>query len=173
MILEHGSLSGEYPPFVDFNGATTTEAGNRLSSFAGRVADELGITLQRDAGGTPLVSQKLTMRATGVSGSSFYLEMYFFTEEFAPKRRRTNPAERVFGGGDLTKRGARIVLELRLETDGRYRWYGVPSELTENVKKVIPTDGRPFILTEDYVADGLRALQETQNESSFPRTRKQ
>ncbi len=144
---------------MDFNGTTTTEAGNWLSSFARGVADELGITLQHEAGDTPPL-HKLTMRASGVSGSTFHLEMDTFAEDFAEIRRAVNPTEHYFGGGRITKRGASISLELRLDKDNRYRWYGVPTDLTENVKKVIPTDGSPFVLTQDYVADGLRALQE-------------
>lgn len=146
---------------MDFNGTTTTEAGNRLSSFVRRVADELGITLQRDAGGTPSLSRERTMRASGVSRSTFYLEMEFFADNFVKTKRAMNPTERRhFGSGRITKRGASISLELRLDADDLYRWYGVPTDLNENVKKVIPTDGRPFVLTQDYVADGLWALKE-------------
>ena len=144
-----------------FSGATPLEAANRLSTFAKQVAYETGAVLQEDLGGIPELLHQYSARASGESGSSFYLEISFEEERFVRTQEQIYPRKRGFGGGRITKRGASITLELRRETDGRYRWYGVPTELTENVKRVIPTDGGPFVLTEDYVADGLRALQET------------
>ncbi|HVS89356.1 MAG TPA: hypothetical protein VHF01_14195 [Candidatus Acidoferrum sp.] len=145
---------------MDFTGKTSMEAANRLWSFVKQAAEKSGTPLEFDVGGTPALIHELTARASGASGSSFYIQIGFEDEPFAETQRRMNPHKSAFGHGRITKRGASIMLELRRETDGIYRWYGVPVELTEQVKRVVPSIG-PFVLTEEYVADGFRALSET------------
>ncbi len=144
---------------MDFKGKTTAEATNRLLSFVGKIAQEIGISLDEERGGIPSLHKDFTVRARGASGATFYLETAVEDDVFVAVQRKQNPAKAEFGNGSITKRGGNISLELRCESDGAYRWYGVPVELTANVKKIIPSLG-PFPLTEEFVSDGLRALTE-------------
>jgi len=144
---------------MDFTGRTTTEAGNRLWSSVKKAAADSGTHLEHEVGGTPALTHEVTASASGPSGSSFYIEIVFEDETYVATKRSINPQNDKFGGGRITKRGAMVMLELRREQEGTYRWYGVPSELTQQVKKVVPSIG-PFPLTEEYVIDGFQALKE-------------
>src|SRR5258708_6550957 len=124
---------------MDFKGATTAEAANRLLLFVDKVAHEIGVSLEEERGGTPALHNDRTVRARDASGATFYLQTTVEDDAFAAVQRRQNPAKVEFGSGSITKRGGNISLQLRRESDGSYRWYGVPGELTANVKKIIPS----------------------------------
>jgi hypothetical protein len=151
---------------MDFTGTTTAEAANRLLLFVENIAHEIGVSLEEGRGGIPALQNDRTVRARGASGATFYLQTAVEDDTFAVVQRRQNPAKVEFGSGRITKRGGSISLQLRRESDGAYRWYGVPGELTGNVKKIIPSLG-PFPLTEEFVADGLRALVEKTNSATL------
>jgi hypothetical protein len=144
---------------MDFKGTTTAEAANQLLSFVDKVAHEIGISLDVERGGIPALHNDFTVRARSASGATFYLETAVEDEVFVAVQRRQNPTQVEFGSGSITKRGGNISLRLRREPDGAYRWYGIPVELTANVKKIIPSPG-PFPLTKEFVSDGLHALTE-------------
>lgn len=142
---------------MDFKGKTAAEAATQLLLFVGNTARELGISLEEERGGIPALHNEVTLLARGASGDSFYLQATSVDDRLAAEQLRLNPTKEDFGSGSITKRGGNISLRLRRESDGTYRWYGVPVELTANVKKIIPSLG-PFLLTEEFVADGLHAL---------------
>jgi hypothetical protein len=144
---------------MDFKGKTTAEAANRLLAFVSEIAHEIGIPLDEERGGIPALQNNFAVRVRGASGATFYLETTIQDDVLAAVQRKLNGGKAEFGGGRITKRGGSISLELRLESDGTYRWYGVPVVLTPNVKKIIPCLG-PFPLTGEFVADGVRALTE-------------
>ena len=143
----------------DFSGETILEAKNRLWTFVEQACEGMGISLQQD-GGIHVDANATSVRLTSDSGSSFYLETNVAGEKFSGTPSPLDPASQLFGGGHILKRGAHITLELRQDTDKRYRWWGAPLLLDQDVISVIPTDGRPFILTAEYVVDGLQALRE-------------
>jgi hypothetical protein len=146
----------------DFTGKTASEATDKLWRFVKKTASETGSTLSYDNGAITVPGiQSMQATGRGQSGEVFYIEVSCDEEGYAKIKHQANPLEREFGAGSITKRDARIMLKLRLDNDGLYRWYGSPIELSKNVKAVIPSDGHRFPLTEEYVADGIRALQET------------
>lgn len=143
----------------DFSGETILEAKNRLWAFVEQVCEGMRISLQQD-GGIHVDANATSVRLTSDSGCSFYLETNVAGEQFAGTPSPLDAQSQLFGGGHILKRGAHITLELRREADKRYRWWGAPLLLDQEVMSVIPTDGRPFVLTAEYVMDGLKALQE-------------
>lgn len=154
-------LAGATLPVMDsdFSGETIIEAKNRLWAFVEQVCDGMGIPLQQD-GGIHVDTNATSVRLTSESGTSFYLETNVASEQFTGTPSPLDPQSQLFGGGHILKRGAHITLELRRESDQRYRWWGAPLLLDQDVMSVIPTDGRPFVLTAEYVVDGLQALRE-------------
>ena len=144
---------------MDFSGETILDARNRLWNFVEQVCDGMGISLQQEAA-IHTDANATSMRLTSDSGSSFYLETTVAGEQFAGAPSPVDPQSQLFGGGHILKRGAHITLELRREADNRYRWWGAPLLVDQDVMSVIPTDGRPFVLTAEYVMDGLQALRE-------------
>src|SRR5579872_3340540 len=141
-------------PVMDFSGATIVDAKNRLWSFVEQACDGLGISLQQN-GGIHTDVNATSVRLVSASGCSFYLETNVVDETMAQKSPDSDKS--LFGGGHVLKRGAHIMLELRRDEDGLYRWWGAPLLLDAEVMSVIPTDGRPFVLTQEYVADGLKS----------------
>src|SRR5260221_9144969 len=144
---------------MDFTGTTTAEASNRLLAFVDKIAHENNISLEEEHGGIHALQNERTVRARSASGATFYLQTTVEDDAYAAVKRGQNPTNIEFGSESITKRGGNISLQLRRESNGTYRWHGVPGELTDNVKKIIPSLG-PFQLTEEFVADGLRALVE-------------
>ena len=140
------TVSTKVGHIMDFKGKTTAEAANRFLSFVGKIAHEIGISLDEERGGIPALHNDFTGRTRGASGATFYLETAVEDDVFVAVQRRQNPAKTEFGSGSMTKRGGNISLQLRRESDGAYRWYGVPGELTDSVKKIIPSLG-PLPLT--------------------------
>jgi hypothetical protein len=144
---------------MDFSGDTIVDAKNRLWSFVEQACEGLGIALQQD-GGIHTDLNATSVRLTAPAGGSFYLETNVVDEAVA-RTQSPDPEKNLFGGGHILKRGAHIMLELRQDDDHLYRWWGAPLLIDAEVMSVIPTDGRPFVLTQEYVADGLKSLHET------------
>jgi hypothetical protein len=147
---------------MDFTGRTPEEAASTLWQFVNNLAAELSVPLMLGNGTfpDPLNDKEVSASGQGLNGKVFFIQFSCSRNSQTNVTRQIRPLEREFGAGHITTRGAAINMKLRLDTDARYRWYGDPVLLDENVKRVIPTDGSPFPLTEDYVADGLLALLE-------------
>src|SRR6202171_3703171 len=144
---------------LDFTGNIPVGAANCLWRYLKKIAKNSDVLLEFEIGDRHTVGNELTAWAVGANGCSFRIEIGYLIEPFVVAQRKINPHQRTFGNGSITWREARILLELVHDSDGLYRWYGVPKELTKSVRSIVPSL-RPFVLTEEFVADGLRALQE-------------
>jgi hypothetical protein len=144
---------------MNFRGHTIAEAATNLSSFVERTAQRLGIPLMGcDLEEPPVaVLDRFCREADSASGGSFRIEFEVQPQQLADQIAQY-PTTIDPGSGEITKRGGRVPIELRLDERQMYCWYCVPNEISAAVEKIVPTDGAPFQLSEDYVADGLRAL---------------